>query len=90
MSLSFIRTILGAALLGVGLLATAPAGADELAAIDPNARTGAAGWRVDGITGEASAHRAQGAAPLAVGQCCPGARWRPRRDLASCPTTATA
>ena len=47
----------------------APAGADELAAIDPNARTGAAGWRVDGITGEASAHRDAGAAaPLAVGQ----------------------
>jgi FecR protein len=69
MSLSFIRTILGAALLGVGLLATAPAGADELAAIDPNARTGAAGWRVDGVTGEASAHRDAGAAaPLAVGQ----------------------
>jgi hypothetical protein len=69
MSLSFIRTILGAALLGVGLLATAPAGADELAAIDPTARTGAAGWRVDGVTGEASAHRDAGAAaPLAVGQ----------------------
>ena len=69
MSLSFIRTIVGAALLGVGLLAALPARADELAAIDPNARTGAAGWRVDGITGQASAHRGAGAAaPLAVGQ----------------------
>ena len=69
MSLSSIRTILGAALLGVGLLATAPVRADELAAIDPGARTGAAGWRVDGVTGEASAHRgAAAAAPLAVGQ----------------------
>ena len=69
MSLSFIRTIVGAALLGVGLLAALPACADELAAIDPNARTGAAGWRVDGITGQASAHRGAGAAaPLAVGQ----------------------
>ena len=69
MSLSFVRTILGAALLGVSLLAMAPARADELAAIDPSARTGAAGWRVDGITGEASAHRGEGAAaPLAVGQ----------------------
>jgi len=69
MSLSFIRTILGAALLGIGLLGALPARADELAAIDPNARTGAAGWRVDGITGQASAHRGAGAAtPLAVGQ----------------------
>ena len=69
MSLPFVRTILGAALLGVGLLAMAPARADELAAIDPSARTGAAGWRVDGITGEASAHRGTiAAAPLAVGQ----------------------
>ena len=64
-----LRTILGAAVLGIGLLAFQPARADELAAIDPNARTGAAGWRVDGITGEASAHRGAGAAaPLAVGQ----------------------
>jgi hypothetical protein len=69
MSLSCIRTVLGAALLGVGLLANVPARADELAAIDPQARTGAAGWRVDGITGEATAHRgAEAAAPLAVGQ----------------------
>src|SRR4029453_2732381 len=69
MSLSFIRTIAGAALLSIGLLAALPARADELAAIDPNARTGAAGWRVDGITGQASAHRgAAAAAPLAVGQ----------------------
>src|SRR5215813_3224713 len=69
MSLSFVRTIVGAALLGIGLLAALPARADELAAIDPNARTGAAGWRVDGITGQASAHRGAGAAtPLAVGQ----------------------
>jgi len=69
MSLSFIRTLVGAALLGMGLLAIQPVRADELAAIDPNARTGAAGWRVDGITGQASAHRGTGAAaPLAVGQ----------------------
>ena len=69
MSLSLMRTILGAALLGIGLLAIQPVRADELAAIDPNARTGAAGWRVDGITGQASAHRGAGAAaPLAVGQ----------------------
>jgi hypothetical protein len=69
MSLSLIRSIVGAALLGVGLLAIQPVRADELAAIDPNARTGAAGWRVDGITGQASAHRGDGAAaPLAVGQ----------------------
>ncbi|HUL06522.1 MAG TPA: FecR domain-containing protein [Candidatus Acidoferrum sp.] len=69
MSLSCIRTIVGAALLGVGLLACLPARADELAAIDPQARTGAAGWRVDGITGEATAQRgAEAAAPVAVGQ----------------------
>ena len=69
MSLSCIRTILGAALLGVGLLANLPARADELAAIDPQARTGAVGWRVDGITGEATAQRgAEAATPLAVGQ----------------------
>jgi hypothetical protein len=69
MSLSFIRRIVGAALLGIGLLSALPARADELAAIDPNARTGAAGWRVDGITGQASAHRGAGAAtPVAVGQ----------------------
>jgi hypothetical protein len=69
MSLSWIRTIVGAALLGVGLLTNLPARADELAAIDPQARTGAAGWRVDGITGEATAQRgAEAATPLAVGQ----------------------
>ena len=69
MSPSLIRTTMGAVLLGVGLLAIQPARADELAAIDPNARTGTAGWRVDGITGQASAHRGAGAAtPLAVGQ----------------------
>jgi len=69
MSLSRIRAILGAALVGAVLLANVPARADELAAIDPHARTGAVGWRVDGITGEASAHRGAGAAtPLAVGQ----------------------
>src|SRR5262245_8336492 len=69
MSLSFARTIIGAALLGVGLLAALPARADELAAIDPNARTGAVGWRVDGMTGQASTDRGAGAAaPLAVGQ----------------------
>ena len=69
MSLSLMRTIFGAAVLGIGLLAIQPARADELAAIDPNARTGTAGWRVDGITGQASAHRGAGApAPLAVGQ----------------------
>ena len=69
MSLSFIRTIVGAALLSVGLLAVLPARADDLAAIDPQARTGAAGWRVDGITGEASAHLgAAPGVPLAVGQ----------------------
>ena len=69
MSLTLVRTILGAAVLGIGLLAIQPARADELAAIDPNARTGAAGWRVDGITGVAVAQRGAGAAtPLAVGQ----------------------
>ena len=69
MSLSRIRAILGAALVGATLLANLPARADELAAIDPQARTGAVGWRVDGITGEASAHQGAAAAtPLAVGQ----------------------
>ena len=69
MSLSLMRTILRAAVVGIGLLAFQPARADEFAAIDPTARTGAAGWRVDGITGEASAHRGAGAAaPLSVGQ----------------------
>jgi hypothetical protein len=69
MSLSRIRAILGAALVGAALLANLPARADELAAIDPQARTGAVGWRVDGITGEASAHQGAAAAtPLAVGQ----------------------
>src|SRR5262245_19089207 len=69
MHLSFIRSLVSAALLGVGLMASQPVRADELAAIDPNARTGAAGWRVDGITGQASAHRGSEAAEsLAVGQ----------------------
>jgi len=69
MSFSCFRTIVGAALLGAALLVNLPTRADELAAIDPQARTGGVGWRVDGITGEASAHRGAGAAMrLAVGQ----------------------
>jgi len=69
MSPSFLRTIVGAALVSVGLLAVLPARAGDLAAIDPQARTGAAGWRVDGITGPASARLgAAPGAPLAVGQ----------------------
>jgi len=69
MSLSLLRAIVGAALVSVGLLAVLPARADDLAAIDPQARAGAAGWRVDGITGPASAHLgAAPGAPLAVGQ----------------------
>jgi hypothetical protein len=66
---SLMRSIVGAALLGVVLSATIPAAADELAAIDPQARVGTAGWRVDCISGEATLRRGTApAARLAVGQ----------------------
>jgi hypothetical protein len=68
--LSFLlRSALGAAFLGAICTAALPVAADELAAIDPRAVVGPAGWRVDGVTGEAMAQRA-GAAPrrLEVGQ----------------------
>ncbi|MGE0118572.1 MAG: FecR domain-containing protein [Dongiaceae bacterium] len=66
---SLMRSIVGAALLGVVLSAAIPAAADELAAIDPQARVGTAGWRVDGVSGEATLRRGTApAARLAVGQ----------------------
>ena len=69
MSPSFIRKILGALLLGAGVLTALPASADDIAAIDPQARVGVAGWRVDGVTGEASVQRgAEPIAPLKLGQ----------------------
>jgi hypothetical protein len=67
---SFVRSILGAAIVSAAVvLTTLPASADDIAAIDPQARVGPAGWRVDGVTGEATVHR--GSVPgtrLAVGQ----------------------
>jgi FecR protein len=66
---SFVRSILGAAILGAAMLAMPPAMADDVAAIDPQARVGSAGWRVDGVTGEAMVRRGEvPAARLAVGQ----------------------
>ena len=66
---SFVRSIVGAAILSAAVLAALPASADDLAAIDPQARLGPAGWRVDGVTGEATVHRGSvPAARLAIGQ----------------------
>jgi FecR protein len=66
---SFFRSILGAAIVSAAVLTALPASADDVAAIDPQARIGAAGWRVDGVTGEAMVRRGSvPAARLAVGQ----------------------
>jgi hypothetical protein len=66
---SFVRSILGAAIVSAAMLTTLPAAADDVAAIDPQARIGPAGWRVDGVTGEAVVRRGTvPAARLAVGQ----------------------
>jgi hypothetical protein len=66
---SFVRSILGAAIVSAVVLTTLPASADDLAAIDPQARVGSAGWRVDGVAGEATVRRGtMPAARLAVGQ----------------------
>lgn len=57
-----LRAVFGAALLAM-LIAGRPAAAQDIAAIDPNADvTAPLGWRVAGVTGEASAR--QGAAPF--------------------------
>jgi hypothetical protein len=66
---AFIRSILGAVIVGAAVLAALPASADDIAAIDPQARVGPAGWRVDGVTGEATVRRGSApAARLAIGQ----------------------
>lgn len=66
---SFVRSILGAAIVVGVALTTLPASADGVAAIDPQARVGSAGWRVDGVTGDATVRRGTvPAARLAVGQ----------------------
>jgi hypothetical protein len=66
---SFARSIIGAAIVSAAILTTLPASADDVAAIDPQARVGPAGWRVDGVTGEATVRRGNvPGARLAVGQ----------------------
>jgi ferric-dicitrate binding protein FerR (iron transport regulator) len=68
MGSSLIRSILSAALLTAALLVPS-ASADDVAAIDPRARIGTAGWRVDGVTGVATVRRGAGdGTRLAVGQ----------------------
>ncbi len=66
---SLVRSILSAAIVSAAVFATLPASADDLAAIDPQARVGSAGWRVDGVAGEATVRRGtMPVARLAVGQ----------------------
>lgn len=66
---NLVRSLLGAAALGAVLLTGLPSAADDVAAIDPQARVGSAGWRVDGVSGEAVVRRGNvPAAQLAVGQ----------------------
>jgi hypothetical protein len=69
MSRSIFRILLVVALLGTVLMAAVPAGADDVANLDPNAQVSGAGWRVDGLTGAAETRRGSAPfAPLAVGQ----------------------
>jgi hypothetical protein len=64
-----VRLFLGAAALSAVLLTGLPSAADDVAAIDPQARVGSAGWRVDGVSGDAAVRRGSlPAAQLAVGQ----------------------
>jgi hypothetical protein len=66
---SLVRSILCVAALSAILLTGLPSAADDVAAIDPQARVGAAGWRVDGVSGEAVVRRGSvPGAQLAVGQ----------------------
>jgi FecR protein len=73
MPTSFLRAMFGAVLLAGLLVAGAPARAEDLAAIDPNADvTAVPGWRVSGLSGDASAR--VGSAPfmrLAIGDLVP-------------------
>lgn len=65
---ALVRSFLGPAALSAVVLMALPALADDVAAIDPQARVGSAGWRVDGVTGEATVSRGNvPAAKLAVG-----------------------
>jgi FecR-like protein len=73
MTVSALRAMFGAALLAALFMTTVPAKAEDLAAIDPNADvTAVAGWRVSGLSGNASARL--GSAPferLAIGDFVP-------------------
>src|SRR5262245_44777881 len=73
MTPSFLRAILGTALLAALVATAVPAAAEDLAAIDPNADvTAVPGWRVSGLSGIASARL--GSAPferLAIGDLVP-------------------
>jgi FecR protein len=70
---SFLRTTFGAALLAAAFMFAGPAAAQEIAAIDPNADvTAPMGWRVSGLSGDASARL--GSAPferLVIGEIVP-------------------
>lgn len=69
----FLRATFGAVLLAVAFMIAAPATAQEIAAIDPNADvTAPMGWRVSGLSGNAGARL--GSAPferLAIGDIVP-------------------
>src|SRR5262245_48403182 len=73
MTPSFLRAILGTALLAALVATAVPAAAEDLAAIDPNADvTAVPGGRVSGLSGNASARL--GSAPferLAIGDLVP-------------------
>ena len=73
MSISFLRAMFGAALVAALFVTAVPATAEDLAAIDPNADvTAVPGWRVSGLSGNASARL--GSAPferLAIGDLVP-------------------
>jgi len=70
---SFLRARFGAALLAAVFMFAGPAWAQELAAIDPNADvTAPMGWRVSGLTGDASARLGSAPfEPLAIGDVVP-------------------
>lgn len=70
---SFLRATFAAALLAVAFMTAAPATAQEIAAIDPNADvTAPMGWRVSGISGEASTRLGSAPfEPLAIGEIVP-------------------
>jgi hypothetical protein len=66
---TLVRSFLSAAALSAVLLTGLPSAADDVAAIDPQARVGSAGWRVDGVSGDAAVRRGSlPAVQLAVGQ----------------------